>query len=280
MEFKITILCENTVTAPGLLGEHGFSALVETPDGNILFDTGQGLSIVRNSLRLHKDLKKVSKLVLSHGHFDHTGGVPAFLEIKGPCPIAAHPDIFSERFRMAPTGGGDEKPLSIGIPWTRTYLSTRGAQFEWYRSFSEVAPNVYVTGEVPRKTLFELGSPQLVVHRDSGWAPDPFLDDLSLVLKTTKGLAVILGCAHAGVVNILEHSIAQTGENRIYAVLGGTHLGLSPEPQFDPTVRALKEFDIRLLAGSHCTGQGSIARLAFEFGKKFVFGHVGFALEI
>ena len=179
-----------------------------------------------------------------------------------------------------PVAGGEEKPVSIGVPWPQAWLTTRGAQFKWHREFSEIAPGVFLTGEVPRKTLFELGSPKFVVPHNGGWAPDPFLDDFSMVLKSSRGLVVVLGCAHAGLVNILEHAIAKTGETRVHAILGGTHLGLSPEPQLDPTIRALKQYDIQVLAVSHCTGQGPVARLASEFGKKFAFGHVGFVLEI
>ncbi len=280
MECRITVLCENTVQGLGFLGEHGFSVFIETPGQNILFDTGQGFSLIQNSLRLKKDLRHVSKVVLSHGHLDHAGGLLAFLGVKGACPVTAHPDIFNERFWLMPVAGGEEKPVSIGMPWPQAYLTTRGAQFEWRRDFTEVAPGVFVTGEVPRKTLFELGSPKWVVARDGGWIPDPFLDDFSMVLKTSRGLVIVLGCAHAGIVNILNHAVDRTGENRIYAVLGGTHLGLSPEPQFDPTIQALKEFDIRMLAVSHCTGQGPVARLASEFGDKFAFGRVGFVLEV
>jgi 7,8-dihydropterin-6-yl-methyl-4-(beta-D-ribofuranosyl)aminobenzene 5'-phosphate synthase len=280
MECRITVLCENTVQGLGLLGEHGFSAFIETPGQNILFDTGQGFSIIQNALRLQKDLRSVSKVVLSHGHLDHVGGLLAFLAVKGACTVAAHPDIFNERFWLMPAGEGDEKPVSIGMPWPRAYLTTRGAKFEWYKEFSEVAPNVFVTGEVPRKTLFELGSPKFVVDREGGWTLDPFSDDFSMVLKTSQGLVVVLGCAHAGIVNILNHAVERTGVNRIYAVLGGTHLGLSPEPQFDPTLQALKDFDIQILAVSHCTGQSPVARLASEFGDKFAFGRVGFALEV
>ena len=141
----------------------GSAAFIETPGQNILFDTGQGFSLLQNSLRLKKDLRHVSKLVLSHGDLDHTGGLLAFLEVKGACPVAAHPDIFNERFLLMPGAGGEEKPVSIGMPWPQAYLTTRGAQFEWRRDFTEVAPGVFVTGEVPRKTLFELGSPKFVV---------------------------------------------------------------------------------------------------------------------
>jgi len=280
MECRITVLCENTVHGLGLLGEHGFSAFIEIPGQNILFDTGQGFSLIQNSLRLKKDLKQVSRVVLSHGHVDHAGGLLAFLGIKGACPIVAHPDIFIERFRLMPAAGGKEKPLSIGMPWPLAYLTTRGAMFEWHREFSEVAPNVFVTGEVPRKTLFELGDPQLIVSDRGKWVPDLFPDDFSMILKTSRGLVIVLGCAHAGIVNILNHAVDRSGEKRIYAVLGGTHLGLSLEPQVDPTIQALKQFDIQVLAVSHCTGQAPAARLMSEFGGRFAFGRVGFALEV
>lgn len=280
MECRITVLCENTVQGPGFLGEHGFAAFIEIPGQNILFDTGQGFTLIQNSLRLKKDLKDVSRVVLSHGHLDHVGGLLAFMGIKGPCPIVAHPDLFNERFRLMPAPGGEEKPVNIGVPWPQSYLTTRGAQFEWRRDFTEIAPGVFVTGEVPRRTLFELGDPKFVVSRDGGLTRDPFLDDFSMVLKTSLGLVVVLGCAHAGIVNILDYVMDRTGEKRIHAVLGGTHLGLSPEPQLDPSIQALKEFNIQMLAVSHCTGQAPVARLASEFGDKFAFGRVGFSLEV
>ena len=280
MECRITVLCENTVHGMGFIGEHGFAALVEVPGQKILFDTGQGIGLIANAMRLEKDLREVSKVVLSHGHGDHTGGLPGFLEVKGECPVVAHPDVFTERFRLIPAGGGAEKPRANGMGWTQSHLATRGALFDWRRDFSEIAENVFITGEVPRKTLFEQGSAKLVVGRNGKFVQDPFLDDLSLVLKTSRGLVVVLGCAHAGVINILTHSVEKTGENRVYAVLGGTHLGLSPEAQLPPSIEALKGFDPKLLAVSHCTGQGPMARLACEFGENFAFGSVGFVLEV
>lgn len=280
MSCKITVLCENTVTDMGLVGEHGFSALVETPDQNILFDTGQGFGLVRNAVRLRKDLAQVSKLVLSHGHTDHVGGIPAFLEVRGQCPVVAHPDVMSERYVAKPSDGTAKQPLSIGMPWTESHLTTRGARFEWQKHFAEIAPNVFITGEVPARTSFELGLPFFVVPHEGGWGPDPFRDDLSLVLKTSVGLVIVLGCAHAGVVNVLQYAMEQTGVSRIHAVIGGTHLGPAPEPQLESSLRALKEFDIGLLAPGHCTGQAAMARMASEFPGRFVFINVGFALEV
>jgi 7,8-dihydropterin-6-yl-methyl-4-(beta-D-ribofuranosyl)aminobenzene 5'-phosphate synthase len=140
--------------------------------------------------------------------------------------------------------------------------------------------NVFVSGVVPRKTPFELGDPKFVVRQNGQWVPDPFLDDYSLVLKTSSGLVVILGCAHAGLINILDHFIAGTGVDRLRAILGGTHLGFSPQSQLDQTIPVLKQYQLETLATSHCTGQGPIARLAAEFGNGFAFGHVGYTLTV
>jgi 7,8-dihydropterin-6-yl-methyl-4-(beta-D-ribofuranosyl)aminobenzene 5'-phosphate synthase len=268
------------VAAPGLLGEHGFAAYVETPDGNILFDTGQGFGLIDNSLRLKKDLRRVSQLVLSHGHFDHTGGLIKFLDCHGPCDVVAHPDVLSERFWRI--GGPDgTQPLSVGIPWQESHLTTRGARFQWRTAFAEIAPNVFITGEVSRRTAFETGDARMVVNHDGNWVQDPLLDDYSLVLKTRQGLVIVLGCAHAGVINILQHVIEQTGEDRIHAILGGTHLGLLSNPGLlETTISALKEYRIGLLAVSHCTGQLPAARLCAEFGESFAFGQVGFTLSV
>ncbi len=138
MECRITVLCENTVQGLGLLGEHGFSAFIETPAQNILFDTGQGFGIIRNSLRLQKDLRSVSRVVLSHGHLDHTRGLSAFMALKAACSVAAHPDIFNERFRLMPADGGEEKPVSIGMPWPQTYLTASGASSNGTGNFQKL----------------------------------------------------------------------------------------------------------------------------------------------
>lgn len=277
MDWKITVLCENTVPKPGLVGEHGFAALIEVAGESILFDTGQGFALIPNALRLNKDLRLVSQVVLSHGHFDHTGGLLAFLGIHGPCDITAHPDILSERFWRLPSPTG-EAPLSIGIPWREAYLTSRGARFQWRTEFCEIAEDIFLTGEVPRISPFEKGDPKMTIMRDGQEVQDPFLDDYSLAVKTPQGLVVLLGCAHAGLINILDHLIAKTGEDRIHAIVGGTHLGFLSDAHLDETIRSLKAYRVETLAASHCTGQRPVARLAAEFGTGFAFGHVGFVL--
>ncbi len=277
---NLTVVCENTVTRPGFIGEHGFAAFIETEGGTILFDTGQGFSLVHNLLRLQKPFTKVTHLVLSHGHYDHTGGLLGFLGIKGPCTVLAHPDVLKERFRMmAVVPGGEEKPVSIGIPWQESFLVSRGARFQWIERWHEIVPGVFLTGIVPRRTAFETGDPKFLIRSGGGFAPDPFLDDYSMIVDTPKGLVIVLGCAHAGIINIITYVKEMLGKKRIYAIVGGTHLDFSSPEQLENTVTALREEEIEILAVSHCTGQKAAQRLALELGSSFHFAPVGYEVR-
>lgn len=281
MSVRLTVVCENTVARPGFIGEHGFAALLETDGGTLLFDTGQGFSLIHNLLRFLKDVTKIEKVVLSHGHFDHTGGLLSFLGVRGPCPVIGHPDVLKERFRlMSPAPGMEEKPVSIGIPWHEAYLVSRGARFQWVTEWSEILPGVYVTGVVPRKTSFETGDPKFLVKTPDGFTPDAFLDDYSMIVDTPKGLIVVLGCAHAGTINILNHVTDKLGQRKIHALVGGTHLDFSSTDQLDKTIEALRSFDVDIVAVSHCTGQQAATIMATEFGAKFRFAPVGFQLAV
>ena len=155
MKFRITILCENSVgPISGTLGEHGFSALIEPSQGEpLLFDTGQGLTLLHNAQRMDKDLSAVGNVVLSHGHYDHCGGLLPLLTEYGPKQIHAHPGIFTPRFRLKDTG----ECYPIGITHSRDQLEAAGGTFELSKEFREIAPGMSLTGEVPRVTAFEAG---------------------------------------------------------------------------------------------------------------------------
>jgi 7,8-dihydropterin-6-yl-methyl-4-(beta-D-ribofuranosyl)aminobenzene 5'-phosphate synthase len=260
----------------GLTGEHGFACYVEREDGNYLFDTGQGLGIVNNGRILEKDLRNLRAVVLSHGHYDHTGGLPEVLHQSGPVDVYGHPDIFLRRFRTT----GKLKRF-IGLPYHRTYLESLGARFRLVTGWTEIAPGIHTTGEIPRVTPFEVGDPEMTALLPDGTEthPDPLTDDLSLVVETQQGLIVLLGCAHAGLINTLRHVLAATGRDRIHAVLGGTHLVFADAECFERTLEALEEFRVEKIGGAHCTGLPQGARLQARFGDRFFFGGVGSVLE-
>ena len=279
MKTRITILCENLVGKRVGLGEHGFSAFIETDRGNYLFDTGSGHSIVANSLALDKDLRTVRKIFLSHGHYDHAGGLPEVLKLKGKVDVHAHPSVFLDRVHLVEENGKETKRF-VGIPFKRSYLESLGANFILNKDFTEVEKGVFLTGEVPRKTSFEKGDPKLFTETDGKRNPDVFLDDQSLILNTERGLLVILGCAHSGVINILNHVINKTGKNEFYAIVGGTHLDFLAPEQLEESIKALRKIHIERIGASHCTGMEGGFRLHQEFGDRFFYGHVGSTLNI
>ncbi|MGA7827976.1 MAG: MBL fold metallo-hydrolase [Geobacteraceae bacterium] len=278
MVIRLTILCENSVAKPfGLLGEHGFACYLETPQGNYLFDTGQGQTLVSNARQLGKDLATIKALIISHGHYDHSGAVPQVLEICNGLDVYGHPEIFAARYWEI-----DGKRRFLGIPYRRDYLESLGARFRLSRELVEIGPGVYLTGEIPRRTSFEKGDCRQLAVTANGeiHQPDPVTDDLSLVVDSSKGLLVVLGCAHAGLVNIIEYVTEKFAGKSIYAVVGGTHLGFASGEQFEETLKVLDRFQIEKIGVSHCTGLPKSAELCSRLGERFFFGNVGTELEV
>lgn len=278
MGIRITILSENSTQVPfGVTAEHGFSAFIETDQGNFLFDTGQGKVLLKNSLILDKDLRSIRFLALSHGHFDHTLGIPEVLQLTGKLDVYGHPNIFLNRYWDHKNGNRQ----SIGLPFSQDYLESLGARFRLKKTFTEVMNNVFLSGEIIRKTNFEKPDQYMVIQEEKGgWVQDPILDDLSLFLKTPKGLVILLGCAHAGMINIIEHARQKTKQKKIYAVLGGTHLMFSGPGQLEKSIEALQTYNIERIGASHCTGLVGAARLSHAMKDKFFFASAGSVLEV
>ena len=275
---KITILCENSVGVPfGVIGEHGFACYIETAKGNYLFDTGQGFGIVQNSLILKKNLSKIDGIIISHGHYDHTGGLDKVLAITGKKNIYAHPDIFIKRFWEK-----ENTSKFIGIPFRKSYLESIGANFKFNTDLVEIEKGLFLTGEIPRLNEFEKGDLNMyaIDKEQNKIKPDPIKDDLSLIIDTPKGLIIVLGCAHAGMINIINYAIEKLNKNKIYAIIGGTHLGFSSDIQFEETLNVIDKYKIELLGVSHCTGLPKASLLHSKLKNRFFFGSVGATLEI
>jgi len=277
MSLQITTLSENTAGLGGLMAEWGLSILVESEEINILFDTGQSLSASHNAEIMGIDLSRIDKIVLSHGHFDHTGGLKqALLRIGKEIEIIAHPDIWAAKYSRHQ----GQEARYIGIPFHRQTLESLGAKFSLSREPVRLSDNITTSGEIPMTTEYEIIEPHLQVKEGRRFKPDKLLDDQALIITTGAGLVVILGCAHHGVINTLYHAQKMTGVEAIYAVFGGCHLISATEERIWLTIAALKELGVQLLGLSHCTGLAASAIMAREFGERFLFNIAGTAISL
>jgi len=273
MAIKLTTLSENSVgrVAPGLLGEWGLSILVEAEEQTILMDTGAGVAALNNADVLGVDLKKVSRIVLSHGHYDHTGGLRKILARTGEVEIIAHPDIWAPKYARSPEG----RERYIGIPFMREELESLGANFNLSRDPVWLSDRIVTTGEIPMTNDFETIDPQLYVKKGDTWQPDELRDDRALIIKTEEGLVVILGCAHRGAINTVKYAQELTGEERVYAVIGGMHLMVASEERILLTAAALRDLGVKRVGASHCTGLPAASLLAQQLGEVFIFNNAG-----
>ncbi len=281
MKLKITILCENRAgITEGIIGEHGFCALIEKNGEKLLLDTGQGLSLIPNANTLGMGLDDLSKIVLSHGHYDHTGGLEKLPVQKNQVAIFAHPDLFNPKYSVKKDSTGESYKF-IGMKQTREALESRlNARFVFTTRFTPIIDQVFFSGEIPRITEFEALDSRLVVKTKAGYLTDPLRDDASLLIETLSGPVILTGCAHAGIVNVMEHFSHQTGHKTFYAVIGGTHLGfLNSLDQLEKTMDAFDRFQVRRIALSHCTGNEAAAACYHRFKERFAFANAGWTIE-
>lgn len=279
-------LFEGGWCADGLVAEHGFSALVTVTRGEhthrILFDAGPSPDgLVTNMRRLSVDPSEVEVIVLSHGHFDHTTGLDGFTRAVGRpnLPVLIHPEFWNRRRVVVPGADPVELPTT-----SRPALEGAGFTIVEDRQPSFLFENaVLVTGEVDRTSGFEPGFPPQQAFRDGTWEPDPLvLDDQALIAHIRdKGLVVLTGCGHAGIVNITRYARRLTGVDRVHAVLGGLHLG---GPTFEPLIpRVCEEFAVlapEVIVPTHCTGWRAQMAFAERFPAAFIPNTVGTRLEL
>lgn len=277
MGLKVTVLVENTVgVSKGLVAEWGLALLLDFGDERILLDTGEQGNIVNNARALDIDLGQVDKLVLSHGHYDHTGGLLEFLKSKGPIPVYAHPELFMEHYVRNFSG---QREYYRGVPYRPEQLESAGANFIWQRGPIKIRSDLWLSGEIPRNTDFEQVDSRLLRKDCEKFTQDLIPDDFSLFYESDKGLVIFFGCAHAGLVNIVEYAKKVTGINVVRAIVGGTHLGPASLKQKEKTIDYLKTLNLEVIAPNHCTGLPMVSRLAVEFPTQFKWASTGTNLE-
>jgi len=265
---KLTCLVDNAVQPHSASwGEHGLAFLIESEEGWLLFDTGASGAVLLHNLEVAEVApRSISALVLSHSHWDHTGGLSALLERVPGLPIYAHPDLVRERFSRR---GGEVQ--AKGLPLALEALRLSAAP-------QEVLPGIWTTGEISERPEPEGRSPHHFVRDGEGWAPDPYRDDMSLVLEGSQGLVLICGCCHAGLLNTLLHVRRAFGRDPV-AVLGGTHLISADERHLRRLVEVLRRLGPPALYLNHCTGQAAYVVLAQAFGDRVAPCPAGTVLE-
>jgi 7,8-dihydropterin-6-yl-methyl-4-(beta-D-ribofuranosyl)aminobenzene 5'-phosphate synthase len=274
MTVRVHCVVNNEVAASShLWGEHGLCFFIENGEHCLLFDSGQTSAVLQHNLQaLGIDVRRAAAIALSHGHNDHTGGLPYLLACMDHPRVIGSPNIFEEKFSSR-----GAKMHTIGISLSRKHMQT---QADWtpQEELLEILPGVFITGSVPRRTDFEHGDAHLIVKHDGQMVPDPIPDDRSLVLQTEKGLVVLLGCCHAGLINTLSYIRDQFAQP-VRAVLGGSHLKPAGAQQLERTIQVLQhEFDsVEVCALNHCTGFDALASLRQAWGKRvqpFLAGNV------
>lgn len=277
MTVKLTYLVDDYCSSAGLLGEHGLSVLLEAPGGTVLLDTGLGLALDFNASALGVDFADLDAVALTHGHNDHTGGLKLVLEKAGKASmeVYAHPGVFTNRVKRNSSGA----LVSTGLPFKQAELESLGAHFVLNSEPVEVVPGIMLTGYIERG-FEEIQTRAHFVSLDGDLVPDPFVDDQATVVETEKGLCIVLGCAHAGVINTLNHVADITGEKEFYGLFGGTHLLQAGNEQLKQTLSEFQRRNIRLLCFSHCTGIGARAFFEKNFKGAYYQGISGFSIEL
>ena len=269
MKVEVMFLVENSTPAPGYIGEYGFSALIKVEDKKFHFDTGLGDALLKNAALAGINLSEIEDLIISHGHFDHTGAVIPFLE-TGKKKVYAHSNAFVPRYAVA-----GEYKREIGIPFPVGEIEAHQSEMIFTDTFTEIYPGVFLTGAIPRITGYEDVGGNFFAEVENQLIPDLLEDDMAMVINHPQGLIIIDGCAHAGVVNTIEYARRQTGQSKVLAFIGGTHLMSASEERMIKTIEALREADVQTIVPCHCTGFNAAAELRNQLGQRVIKGETG-----
>ncbi|VGO22380.1 MBL fold metallo-hydrolase [Pontiella sulfatireligans] len=272
---SLRIVVDNQA-AVGLVAEHGLSIWVETQNCRILFDTGQGNALRPNTECTKNDPAKADLLVLSHGHYDHTGAIDYVLQQNPEISVFAHPVILSQRYSIY----SDKDPKIISMPEEQQLLieNLLDSHLNWIRKPTQIAPGIHLTGPIPRiHPLEDTGGPFFV--DPEGKEPDPITDDMAMWIETPRGLLIICGCCHSGLINTVNYIRQASKEERIVGIMGGLHLKNASAARLVATTDALRDFNPEFIVPCHCTGDAAIDYFKQNLTTKITSGFAGFELN-
>ncbi len=271
-DIRMTVLVENTVYQRGLRGEHGLSFWIETNDKKILFDTGQSDLLLHNAKALGIDIAQTDAIVLSHGHYDHVGGLNRVLDLAPQARVYLHPMALEPKFSFS-NGAAREVGVTSALR-DRLLGQIKNGKGSYTAVGTSVFPGVTTTGQVPRVSGFEDTGGEFFLDAQRA-KTDGLLDDQALFLESNEGLIVVFGCAHAGVVNTLEHIRKMEPDKRVHAVLGGMHLVKADPTRIEKTIEAFRRFGIERIGPAHCTGWQATRQLWNAFSNRCFLCGVG-----
>lgn len=268
---EVLLLVDNTTVVPGLETEHGLSMRVVAGGKHILFDTGMGMALPGNAAALGADLSRTDAIVLSHGHYDHTGGLPHIFDLGVAPTIFMHPEATRMRYGCLQT----PPHKAIGMrPAIADALGAREKDIVPTGKPIQITDRLWITGPVPRRNAFEDTGGPFFVDADC-LVKDLIPDDQAIWFDTTAGIVVLLGCAHSGVVNTLDYIAELTGTTAFCAVIGGMHLVNASAERLDATAEALQHYKVQQLAPCHCTGENPASFLASRFPAQYATAGAG-----
>jgi 7,8-dihydropterin-6-yl-methyl-4-(beta-D-ribofuranosyl)aminobenzene 5'-phosphate synthase len=273
---SITAVVENTAGTFDAAGEWGLALWIEADKHRILSDTGQGHTLRKNARLLGIDLAAAEALVISHGHFDHTGGIAEVLDAGFRGKVYLHPAALSGKYQR------EKKPPNrhIGMPPACAQrLQSKSAELVETLRPTEIAPGMIVTGAIPRRNTYE-DVPDPFFLDENCTQPDPLIDDQALLIETARGWAVITGCGHSGLINTLNYAKELIGNGRIVAAIGGLHLFRATAERIKATTENLRAFGVELIAPCHCTGFDATGALQRDFGNRVVALRAGLTVRI
>ncbi len=259
---RITLLVDNHALA-GLKTEHGLAMWIETGGRRLLFDTGQGEALAANAGALGVNLKQTDRLVLSHGHYDHTGGIAQVLHFGARPEIYAHAGVVQPRYSVR---DGQARLISMPRESMTALDHVPSERLHWVWSPLRIGDSIGITGPIARETAFEdTGGPFYLDPEAT--RPDPIADDLALWIRTAEGLVVCAGCCHAGLINTLQQIRRLDPGQPIRAVIGGFHLGAASRERLEQTAASLRAIAPQRVMPCHCTGDQATAFLQEALGE-------------
>lgn len=275
---KIVVLMEDkALEKKELETEHGLSVYMELDGKKILFDTGQSGKFIDNANALNVDLKDLDYVLISHGHYDHSGGLERLIEEVSPhIELFVGKNFFHDKYSLRDSGDYEY----VGNPFDRSYLEEKEIKTEYVDvDMLNITENLMVFTNFNRKDEFENNNQKMFLKEDGVYKLDTFPDEISIGIKTDKGLIVVVGCSHPGIVNILETIMDRTGM-KIHQVIGGTHLIEEDDDKIKKVIDYLKEKDIKYISACHCTGKQGETMLSQELEDGFMEMKTGDILRV